>query len=258
MPVDKMLIKLFGLQRSGTNYIADMAERHFPATVVQSTGARWKHATPAPGPIDPLHWGKQWPDGYLLIVKSPGAWLSSMLRYSRAPTRDPYALAFMWNVHVYYALRFKAPNTCKLFYNHCLADEWAVLRAMAKAWNLEEPPALLHRRKVFRRCNEHTPPDERTTGDVFDKGYYLEMAYQKDLQEKLTDFQRELYADTIQWDLFTRVCREFGPTLRQEAVYYSPFRNQTVFNDALTIGKDPLEAPEESPGDDTPGRMVGD
>lgn len=62
------MIRLFGLQRSGTNVIQQLVERNFPQVTVRSDG---KH-----GPFR-----KDDAGGYLLIVKEPWAWLDSVERW---------------------------------------------------------------------------------------------------------------------------------------------------------------------------------
>lgn len=68
-------IKIYGLQRSGTNFAADLLNRNFKNTKALVNIGGWKHGTYAA----PYILGKE--VDVLVIVKEPFAWLRSMYDY---------------------------------------------------------------------------------------------------------------------------------------------------------------------------------
>lgn len=65
-------IKIFGLQRSGTNYISDLIKSNFQDVEVWQNRGGWKHGFWRPTNIK---------TNILVIHKSPYAWLHSVYRY---------------------------------------------------------------------------------------------------------------------------------------------------------------------------------
>ncbi len=68
-------IKIFGLQRTGTNYVTDLINRNFKNTKVLVNIGGWKHGTYQTPPIV----GREL--DVVIVVKNPYSWLRSMYDY---------------------------------------------------------------------------------------------------------------------------------------------------------------------------------
>jgi len=98
------MIKIFGLQRTGTNYLQELCKKNFPdkITIVHDFG--WKH-----GPIayTPLHWveesaRKKAEDkeiDCLVIIKNPYTWIESIKKWW--PKEYGYELSIEEYIEVY-------------------------------------------------------------------------------------------------------------------------------------------------------------
>lgn len=198
--MQERLIKLYGLQRSGTNWGADLAERYLPVTVRHSL-VRWKHDTPkACAPYS----------GYLVLWKNPVAWVASMRRYSRASTRDLRDLCLIWNSYGLEILRFASveERAATLHYDRALRDQTEAVRFMARRWKLPLPdgevsPTL----RAYARAGDKTPEAERVTDTPFDPARYLDYEYLRELDRAELNRAYGL----IDWDIYQGLKLASGP-----------------------------------------------
>src|SRR4051812_23752277 len=83
--VPKVPVKIFGLQRTGTNLAAALLSRNFQVKLIEH-GTEWKHGRVGDA-------SRTWngsPVGFVLCVRNPYSWLVSCYRYfTKALGRDP-------------------------------------------------------------------------------------------------------------------------------------------------------------------------
>lgn len=196
--MDNVWIKCFGLQRSGTNYLIDFAERHFEGLRVYHNRGRWKHDSPQV--VEGAH-------GYLIVTKGPFAWVASMRRYSRAPTTELYSLCSMWNEYARAIIDFDGPRCARIDYLEALRREAELGPYLARVWGLAAPGPTQVEAHTYWRNGDDTPPGERTRAEIFDRSYYLGRRYLEELGPADVDGISRL----IDWDLSVKLRLISGP-----------------------------------------------
>ena len=155
-------IKLYGLPRSCTNYVAWLLDHNFSQTTAWHSRGGWKHAET---PCEVMGM-----DGYALAWKGPYAWLASMLRYQPAPLSQ---LVGRWNRTARGHLDFAAALTERgipwaiIQHEDIVRDVAAVVYVAGRVLGLE--PTYRGTPRTQRR---HAVTDE-----PFDAAYYTEARY---------------------------------------------------------------------------------
>ena len=219
----RLNIKIFGLQRSGTNYLQWLLEHNFSGVRVLVDTTGWKHG-PVPAQID---WsGRDWHDPawtppqaaefvlrrlealgpagiarltrdfrtrrflYVFIVKNPYAWWHSYARYQRLPLSPvvPEAIQ-LWcerNRHWQTFAEDQAQRSLFVCYEDLLARPEKVAEQL-RDLGLEQRPG------PWQDVRRAMTPLGRPSARVFDGGYYLRRDYLRSYQpEDLTQLGRLL------------------------------------------------------------------
>lgn len=179
-------IKLYGLQRSGTNYIARLIEKNFRNVRVWHNGPDekfWKHGPPqeAPGM-----------DGYLLLVKNPFAWVVSYRKYMQ-DGKNVQQLCELYNTRLSEFLDFRAahPDIAAIAaYESALEDLDYFLDAVFQFYKIEERAVDRYLDELWTmwRGGDDIRGKEALTNIIFKKSYYRDKEYLKEL----TDPDRQL------------------------------------------------------------------
>ncbi len=206
-------VKIYGLQRSGTNFVSDIINKNFENTQVLVNYGGWKHG----------HYAAPWTLGQevnvAVVAKNPYAWLVSIYNYW-GPNRKknigpdltgvpfdefvrnrvyfeyqksiPYLIRASnpvqhWNNMYFHwsSIRLGDKRICMIAYEAFLADPAYNIEILGKVLKLNPKAETLVSDKVLEPAGEK--PKE---GSEFwkDKEYYLSQDYLKMYTPKLIEF----------------------------------------------------------------------
>lgn len=209
-------IKIHGLQRSGTNYLAHLIDENFKKTKALVNLGGWKHGAYSA----PWYLGKE--VHVAVIVKNPYSWLASCYRYwgpgkklRIGPSLDGVSfdhfvrnrcyferqrdVPFLfrasnpvqhWNNMNFHwmSIRMNAKRLFVIAYEKLVEDNEKILNAMQEHLNLERSNAdLVGCDKTFKPAGEKAKP----TDEKWDKSYYANAEYMKMYSQDLLDFVNE-------------------------------------------------------------------
>lgn len=167
-------VKVYGLPRTFTNLAAWLVDRNFLRVRAWHHGPDWReNGDPGDKHGPPLELPGM--DGYVLCVKSPLAWLASMLRYRPAPLS---ALVPLWNRRGAQFLAFaeRVDSSIIVRYEDVLRDKREALDAISDALGLEpsRAPYIFPPNAMWRGGDNMRGA---VTETVFDAAYYRERRY---------------------------------------------------------------------------------
>jgi hypothetical protein len=205
-------VKIHGLQRSGTNYLAYLVNENFKNTEILVNAGGWKHGCYCIRDImgdDELH--------VLVIVKNPFAWLFSVYDYwkhnslgpdltdvsfedfikGRATFEYQSSVPFMiraanavqyWNNMNYHwaSIRLKEKNVCVVAYERLLDDKKKTLDAISEKFGLDK------KHKNYKNTNKQPTPsgeEVKMSDRKFEKKkFYLDCQYLNAYSPSLIEF----------------------------------------------------------------------
>lgn len=206
-------IKIFGLQRSGTNYLSHLINENFENTKAMVNVGGWKHG----------YYAVPWAVGKELhiaaITKSPYAWLVSMYNYwgpkrkknigpdMRGVSFDHFVrnkaifekqrdIPFLiraenpvqhWNDMNFHwsSIRMNGKKLCFVTYEAVLQDSNAILEAISTNLEIKRKDKVTNSDKRFVPAGENM----QTSDEVFgQKDYYLKGGFLKEYTPELLEF----------------------------------------------------------------------
>ncbi len=197
-------VKVYGLPRTGTNYLQGLFRLNFPQVEFLVNDLGWKH-----GPkVNWVRWVRHDPPLHVtIVVKDPFAWISSYCRYyfgenSPASRNEVYIKDLAEHYCAMYRHWYEEfiedmdpTEGCIISYEDLLMDFQNELFRLADNFKLERPS------KWTDLKMETSPSDDtefRGTGrDFARKNYYLERSYMKEFPERLKQQIIEVMDDDL-------------------------------------------------------------
>jgi len=169
-----MNVKLYGLQRSCTNYAAWLLDTNFREARTWHDGGAWKHS-PMPVTLSRM-------DGYALCHKNPYAWVDSFIRYQEAKGLVVAPLpAFIdrWNTASAAYLEFAemTPFAVTIRHESLLMDLDGELDRIGARLDIEREPRMVEMPCEMWRGGDNMR--HAITGAAFDPAYYTSGQYLK-------------------------------------------------------------------------------
>jgi len=166
--------KIYGLQRSGNNWMMWMLPANYRVEILGNKKAGWTH-----GPIDRKKWAKT-PSVIVLMVKHPISWLQSIYRFRGVGSFDEYIQESneikTWNESNRRWLdaiaEIELPSVV-VRYEDALAKPENTLMQIAKAGGLERKDPYGELRMQDKWMGKHGQPTRMN----FDVNYYAQRKY---------------------------------------------------------------------------------
>ena len=157
-------IKIYGMRRSGTNFLKWILERNYNLTVI----AKNKHRTPEyyAGALD-----------YVSIMKNPFSWIASILRSNYYKKADIKGLIEAWNKDNWMFLKFitKVKGVIIRYEDFFETNAYNVEKATQV---FEEKHYPVHRNSMFVIANGIVGTNQKVTPrKAFDRDYYSQQRY---------------------------------------------------------------------------------
>lgn len=185
------LIKIYGLRRTGTNYLQWLLKHNFENICLLNDQTHWKHGIPkhyndvlvlscfqntkdylfSKNMMDTC-WGQK-AINYILCVKDPYSWYLSICKWNNVDpfplTKDKLSILYTWNymMRQYERFYYKEQSVMYVQYEELIKDVEQDLSRVAQCFNLK-----LNKDIVDYDCDIYS-------GQSFDREYYLKSKYLK-------------------------------------------------------------------------------
>lgn len=185
-----MIIKQFGLQRSGTNYTKHLLVENYNVKVMTNSGG-WKHGYYRAKPIPTNE------VDVIITIKNPYAWLVSVYNYFNPHPRNISLKEFIRREYKFEGMRNKSPiihwNTmnnhwCNLMlwnhkvvvvkYENLLIDAEKYCDIIATELNLKRTRIDFYDPKMEIMANALEHPDKK-----FNREYYIQKKYMDEFSD---------------------------------------------------------------------------
>lgn len=222
-------IKIWGLKRSGTNYLRWWLENNFKDVKVLMDILGWKHGPPTRDSLAQWEtWYPEWSPNEMpvtedkaqqladlrdrgeiidiMIVKDPIAWIDSMRRFDikRGKISGLTGLVKDWNERV---RQYRDFGGTVLRYEMLIGHDKTVQKALAGLLGLKPTGEAVFHSGRFERGNDTMDPEDCVTPRSIDYDYYLSRRYlqnftEEQMQAILDNLDMELVRDFLHYDQF--------------------------------------------------------